>query len=80
MKDYENFKKDGKQNMSLASSFNNVIHKPMWDVKVKHVCPPYLHMLLGIVKKCGPFLPITFKITITCTFFSFFLYIGCSVV
>ena len=51
IKDYENFKKDGKQNLSLASSFNNVIHRPMWDVKVKHVCPPYLHMLLGIVKK-----------------------------
>ena len=51
MKDFENFKKDGKQNLSLASTFNNVIHKPMWDVKVKHVCPPYLHMLLGIVKK-----------------------------
>ena len=51
IKDYENFKKDGKQNLLLASSFNNVIHRPMWDVKVKHVCPPYLHMLLGIVKK-----------------------------
>ena len=49
--DNERFVKDGKQNISLASNFNNIIHQPMWDVKINQVCPPYLHILLGIVKK-----------------------------
>ena len=29
----------------------NVIHKPLWPIGILRVCPPYLHILLGIVKK-----------------------------
>ena len=28
-----------------------MIHEPLWDIEISNVCPPYLHILLGIVKK-----------------------------
>ena len=37
--------------LKLASSYNNVTHKPLLDIHISHVCPLYLHILLGIVKK-----------------------------
>ena len=33
-----------------ASSYHNVIHKPLLNIPLSHVCPPYLHILLGVVK------------------------------
>ena len=29
----------------------NAIHEPLWPVSISRVCPPYLHVLLGVVKK-----------------------------
>ena len=49
-RDHEKFEAAGPQ-LKLASSYNNVIHKPLLDIHISHVCPPYLHILLGIVKK-----------------------------
>lgn len=34
-----------------AKVYNNVIHRPIFDVDIPQVAPPYLHLLLGIVKK-----------------------------
>ena len=31
--------------------YNNVVLSPIWDIELTHVAPPYLHLLLGIVKK-----------------------------
>ena len=49
-RDHEKFEAAGSQ-LKLASSYNNVIHKPLLDIHISHVSPPYLHILLGIVKK-----------------------------
>ena len=35
----------------LVSDFMNAIHEPLWPVSISRVCPPYLHVLLGVVKK-----------------------------
>ena len=51
IKDNEKFVNNGKGNRALAGNFNNVIHKPLWNIALTHACPPYLHILLGIVKK-----------------------------
>ena len=50
-RDHENFISKGKQDLKLASSYHNVIHEPLWEISIQSVCPPYLHILLGIVKK-----------------------------
>ena len=34
-----------------AKDFHNVIHAPMLDIELDHVCPPYLNILLGLVVK-----------------------------
>ena len=36
---------------SKPAQYNNVIHEPICDIELSNVCPPYLHILLGIVKK-----------------------------
>ena len=35
----------------LAPEYQNAIHPPLWSVPVARVCPPYLHILLGVVKR-----------------------------
>ena len=35
----------------IAKLDNNVIHRPMVKLELSQVAPPYLHNLLGIVKK-----------------------------
>ena len=47
---YKQFKIKGCQK-TYASECNNIIHNPLWPVAVSRVCPPYLHILLGVVKK-----------------------------
>ena len=37
--------------LEQSKDFHNVIHAPMLDIEVVHVCPPYLHILLGLVVK-----------------------------
>ena len=34
-----------------AKLYHNVTTPPIWDIEIDHVTPPYLHILLGIVKK-----------------------------
>ena len=31
--------------------YNNVVAAPIWDIELTHIAPPYLHILLGVVKK-----------------------------
>lgn len=49
--DHKKFQVEGKGKKIHASLYNNSINEPLWDIKINHVCPPYLHILLGIVKK-----------------------------
>ena len=39
------------QEKKTVKKFNNVLSKPVWNVNLKNVCPPYLHVLLGVVKR-----------------------------
>ena len=48
---HNDFKAKGKGKLSVASSYKNCIHEPLLDINISHVCPPYLCILLGIVKK-----------------------------
>ena len=49
-RDFEQFKKTGK-NLKNAKNCFNVIHQPVLPIEIDMVCPPYLHILLGIVKR-----------------------------
>ena len=35
----------------MAAACNNVINYPLFKVPLCHICPPYLHIVLDIVKK-----------------------------
>ena len=48
--DFEKFKKMGKILKNAKNCFN-VIHQPLLAIEIDMVCPPYLHILLGIVKR-----------------------------
>ena len=48
--DHKRFKRAGEKKKN-AKAFNNVVTEPIWDIELTHVAPPYLHLLLGIVKK-----------------------------
>ena len=39
------------QKKCKAYQFQNCVNEPIWDVKVSHCAPPYLHIVLGVVKK-----------------------------
>ena len=41
----------GKGKKVNAQQFYNAINMPVFEIKIKQVCPPYLHILLGIVKR-----------------------------
>ncbi len=45
------FVKEGKGKKAKAAQYYNAIRAPIWDIQLNYVCPPYLHILLGIVKK-----------------------------
>ena len=49
--DNERFRTEGQGDKSKAKMFNNVIERPIWDIVLNQVAPPYLHILLGVVKK-----------------------------
>ena len=49
-KDYRKYLRTG-CNRKKAKSCNNVVQCPVWDIELTHVSPPYLHILLGVVKK-----------------------------
>ena len=50
LKHHTKFIKKGGGKVNLASCYHNVIREPLWDIKINQTCPPYLHILLGIVK------------------------------
>ena len=35
----------------IAKLYNNAIRRPLVNIELDHVAPPYLHILLGITKK-----------------------------
>ena len=49
--DHTQFIKKGGGKINLASCSHNVCREPLWDNKINQTCPPYLHILLGIVKR-----------------------------
>ena len=50
-RDYKDFSREGEGKLSNAKKYNNVIHSPLWHIPIKNVCPPYLHIMLGIIKR-----------------------------
>ena len=50
-KDHRQFLRHGKGKKGNAKKFNNVMTGAVWRISINHVCPPYLHILLGIVKR-----------------------------
>ena len=47
---FEQFENSGKK-LKNAKDYFNVINRPILAIDIDMVCPPYLHILLGIVKK-----------------------------
>ena len=50
-RDHRNFKIRGGGDKKKAKAYNNVVHRPIFDIELSQVAPPYLHVLLGVVKK-----------------------------
>ena len=48
---YNAFLTEGGARKENASRYLNCIHAPLLDIPLERVCPPYLHILLGIVLK-----------------------------
>ena len=42
---------EGKRQKKNAAKYRNSIHAPIFDIRLNQVCPPYLHILLGITKR-----------------------------
>ncbi|KAK3731599.1 hypothetical protein RRG08_007678 [Elysia crispata] len=49
--DYAMFSTEGKRNLSKAKKYHNVIRSAMLPFSTTHTAVPYLHILLGVVKK-----------------------------
>ena len=49
-RDYSAFKRDGKDK-TKAAKYHSVIRGPVFQIELDHVCPPYLHIVLGIMRK-----------------------------
>ncbi|GFN85156.1 amine oxidase, partial [Plakobranchus ocellatus] len=49
--DFTLFSNVGENNLSKAKHYNNVIRSPMLPLSIIHTAVPYLHILLGVVKK-----------------------------
>ncbi len=49
--DAKDFREKSGSKRAMASSHHNVLDDPIWDIEVEEICPPYLHILLGIVKR-----------------------------
>ena len=45
------FETEGDGKKSKAASYENCIYAPIWDIRIQYVCPPYLHILLGVIKR-----------------------------
>ena len=49
--DYAKFMEKGGGDSKKSKMFNSIVHPPLFDIPPKQVCPPYLHLTLGIVLK-----------------------------
>ena len=49
--DFQSFQAQGRGNKSQAKFVNNVCSEPVSEISLSHVCPPYLHILLGVTQK-----------------------------
>ena len=49
--DHHQFTTKGKGKKTKAALYHNCVREPLWDLPIRCVCPPYLHVLLGIVKR-----------------------------
>ena len=49
--DFQCFEVHGSGKESKAKAFNNVCSQPLWNTSLSQVCPPYLHILLGVTQK-----------------------------
>ena len=49
-KDNTRFVKAGAKKENVKA-YNNALQTPIWDIQLTQTAPPYLHLLLGIVKK-----------------------------
>ncbi|XP_067667443.1 uncharacterized protein [Haliotis asinina] len=50
-RDHRQFVEKGQGKIENAGAYHNAIHQPLFPVHINRVCPPYLHILLGVVKK-----------------------------
>ena len=50
-KQHRRFVQEGGKKKNKAALYENVIHAPLLNIRITHVCPPYLHILLGITKR-----------------------------
>ena len=48
---HKHFVERGNSKKTLASHYKNCIHEPLWSIRISHTAPPYLHIMLGIVKR-----------------------------
>ena len=44
-------KTEAKKKKKKAKAYDNAIHQPIFDTELSQVAPPFLHVLLGVVKK-----------------------------
>jgi hypothetical protein len=51
LRDYWAFKRDNGPTTNKAIRHTNVIRCPVFQIELEQVCPPYLHIVLGVVKK-----------------------------
>ncbi|XP_064639775.1 uncharacterized protein LOC135495245 [Lineus longissimus] len=50
-RDHRRFLNEGKGMIKDAKNYNNVINEKLIGIRLNQVCVPYLHILLGVVKK-----------------------------
>ena len=48
--DHQQFRLVGRENTKKAKEFHNVVHLPLWKISLSNVSPPFLHIVLGVVK------------------------------
>ena len=49
--DFQSFEVHGSGKKSKGKAFNNVCSQPLWNINLSQICPPYLHILLGVTQK-----------------------------
>ena len=47
--DHDRFCQETNKDRSKVKSYNNALHNPLLPIELDDICPPYLHILLGVV-------------------------------